>query len=211
MENKTLYEILGITKSATADEVKQAYRSKSKEYHPDKNQDNVKEANDKFIEVKQAYEILIDPVRRQKYDTTGTMDVLNTDMEIMAYIQNIVIPTILRIQKTYFEKTDMVVVIRDSINHLIEQAEEQIRNKKEELKRLETFLQRLKQDPEKKTRTTIFFQPKIQECNIFIQNMKSQIEVSNLVQELFDGAEWMGDREWMQSVFGNAQLENKKA
>ena len=67
---KDFYEILGITKSADANEIKKAYRKKAIEFHPDKNPGN-KEAEEKFKLAAEAYEILSDPQKKAKYDQYG--------------------------------------------------------------------------------------------------------------------------------------------
>ena len=64
---KDYYEILGVSKNATAAEIKKAYRKKALEYHPDKNPGD-KEAEEKFKEAAQAYEILGDEQKRAQYD-----------------------------------------------------------------------------------------------------------------------------------------------
>ena len=69
-EKRDYYEVLGVSKSASADEIKKAYRKMAKKYHPDVNPDN-KEAQAKFTEVNEAYEILSDPEKKSKYDTYG--------------------------------------------------------------------------------------------------------------------------------------------
>lgn len=64
------YEILGLTKSATDDEIKKAYRKLAVKYHPDKNPGD-KEAEERFREATEAYEILKDPQKRSQYDQFG--------------------------------------------------------------------------------------------------------------------------------------------
>ena len=75
MANKRdYYEVLGVSKTATEDELKKAYRKLAKKYHPDANPDNKEEAEAKFKEVNEAYEVLSDPKKRQMYDQFGTVD-----------------------------------------------------------------------------------------------------------------------------------------
>src|SRR5271154_22313 len=64
------YEILGVTKSGTPEEIKKAYRKVAIQFHPDKNPDN-KEAEDKFKEAAEAYEVLSNPEKRAQYDRFG--------------------------------------------------------------------------------------------------------------------------------------------
>lgn len=70
MSPKDLYEVLGISKTASDDEIKKAYRKLAMKYHPDRNPDN-KEAEEKFKEVQKAYDVLSDAKKRAQYDQFG--------------------------------------------------------------------------------------------------------------------------------------------
>ena len=69
-EKRDYYEVLGIAKTASEDEIKSAYRKLAKKYHPDLNPGN-KEAEEKFKEIGEAYEILSDAQKRARYDQFG--------------------------------------------------------------------------------------------------------------------------------------------
>jgi molecular chaperone DnaJ len=73
MAKKDYYEILGLQKGASDDEIKKGFRKLAIKYHPDKNQGD-KEAEEKFKEINEAYQVLSDPQKKAQYDQYGTSD-----------------------------------------------------------------------------------------------------------------------------------------
>lgn len=70
-DKRDYYEVLGVTKNSTDDEIKKAYRKLARKYHPDLNRDNPKAAEDKMKEVNEAYAVLSDKDKRAQYDQFG--------------------------------------------------------------------------------------------------------------------------------------------
>jgi molecular chaperone DnaJ len=71
MSKKDYYEVLGLDKSASDDDIKKAYRKLAMKFHPDRNKDNEAAAEEQFKEVKEAYETLSEPEKRARYDQYG--------------------------------------------------------------------------------------------------------------------------------------------
>ena len=70
MAKRDYYEVLGVSKNASDDEIKKAYKKMAIKYHPDRNPDD-KEAEAKFKEAAEAYDVLRDPQKRARYDQFG--------------------------------------------------------------------------------------------------------------------------------------------
>lgn len=71
MSKKDYYEVLEVSKSASEDEIKKAFRKLARQHHPDVNRDNPKAAEEKFKEINEAYEVLSDTEKRRQYDQFG--------------------------------------------------------------------------------------------------------------------------------------------
>ena len=69
VQYKDYYQILGVSREASADDIRKAYRKLAKQYHPDVSKE--KDAEEKYKEINEAYEVLKDPDKRKKYDTLG--------------------------------------------------------------------------------------------------------------------------------------------
>src|SRR5512136_736099 len=70
MEYKDYYKILGVSRDASADEIKSVFRKLAMQYHPDRNPGN-KQAEERFKEINEAYQVLSDPEKRSRYDQLG--------------------------------------------------------------------------------------------------------------------------------------------
>lgn len=77
-EKRDYYEVLGVSRGASQDEIKQAYRRLARKYHPDMNKENQKAAEEKFKEMSEAYEVLADDQKRAQYDQYGHAGVEGT-------------------------------------------------------------------------------------------------------------------------------------
>ena len=80
MAKRDYYKVLGVPKTASVDEIKKAFRTLAAQYHPDKNPDNKKAAEEKFKEIAEAYEALSDPEKRRNYDQFGHEGLRGTTM-----------------------------------------------------------------------------------------------------------------------------------
>ena len=69
-EKRDYYEVLGVNKSSSAEEIKKAYRKLALKYHPDRNPGDA-EAEEKFKEAAEAYDVLSNPEKKQRYDQFG--------------------------------------------------------------------------------------------------------------------------------------------
>lgn len=76
-EKRDYYDVLGISKNASKDEIKQAYRKLAMKFHPDMNKENPKAAEEKFKDISEAYEVLVDDDKHARYDQYGHEGVSN--------------------------------------------------------------------------------------------------------------------------------------
>jgi curved DNA-binding protein CbpA len=92
---KDHYQVLGVARDASQDEIKKAFRSLALRYHPDRNPQDQREAEEKFKEINAAYEVLGDRARRKQYDYLAVLSLLermntarNTPGEVFAPISD---------------------------------------------------------------------------------------------------------------------------
>ena len=131
------YEILGLTRDAVKEEIKQAMRDKAREHHPDLNGGA---SSDEFHKIKQAYDILSDPVLKQEYDTYGFTQDDNTAKQLRGMAIDIIGEIIKRGVSPDLTINTAETMMNESISHLerdigkLETKIDQLKNRKGRLK-----------------------------------------------------------------------------
>lgn len=172
-----LYEILGIKKNASQDDIKKSYRNLSKKHHPDKGGNG-----EKFNEINGAYMVLVDPQKRKHYDETGDIPKDNEQGRINTELVNLFFIVI----QSKGDNIKYVDIFKEMLNMIGKKINE-ITNHKENLVKEVLKFQDIK------TRTTgKFFQDiienKILDINKQINHSNSEIEVMNkMIKFIEDG------------------------
>jgi curved DNA-binding protein CbpA len=106
-----LYLILGLSNNATSDDIKIAYKKLAQQYHPDKNNGD----DTLFVKIKFAYEVLIDPISRKQYDTTGEAKInFNNKAKILEFLASMLLQ-IIDDDRTNTDNFDILRVMRNNI------------------------------------------------------------------------------------------------
>lgn len=134
--SENLYDVLGVDKNATDEEIKKAYREKAKENHTDKGGDN-----DKMVSINKAWQVLKDPLRRKRYDDTGEQTETPFDQKFAAFTQDIFIKIV---YETDVEKTDLIKAFKMYADKILEEQEKQKEDLDDKIKRLNKVIKRLK-------------------------------------------------------------------
>ena len=170
-EKKSLYDILGIKKNASKEEIKKAYRNKAKKLHPDRNPD--KDTSNEMSKISRAYEILSDPVKRLNYDKFGETEDGENPVEMNA---------IKILSELYFD----IILSERKIKNISDYITERINAK---LLRISEDQEKLKNKIEylNKTRKRILKSPKVDYLNLqyeeIIGAVNAELQNLNLQEE----------------------------
>jgi len=182
-----LYEVLGVSKNATPKEIKKAYKDKSKIHHPDKESGN----EDLFKKIQKAYTVLIDPLSRKMYDITGNAEEVSFEKEIQTFFDTYIIPEIINIEKTSFERVDIIKLIHALINDKIRELENKINQSKEVKRRLELILFRKRNKfTESEDILHKLFEPHIKKAEMTISMLRAEFDFIYRVCEIMEGYDY---------------------
>jgi curved DNA-binding protein CbpA len=187
---KSLYEILGIKKNASKDDIKKAYRSKVKETHPDKGG-----ATEAFVSVRFAFKVLSDPGARQRYDETG--DASDNFISEEAQLKQDAIGNLMQLFETFtqadFEQGANVDLIGEMEGHCLEN----INNLNSSINSLEKIIQKLTRYKDKmKYRGgkddlfSSFIDGRVRDCRNGIEHKKRTLKIQGITRDLLQDYEW---------------------
>lgn len=199
--NDSFYAILGVDPKATQDDLKDAYRQKAMQYHPDSGGDSADE--DKLKAINDIYAILSDPVKRRFYDAN---DFYDPDFD--ASIADAAAALFLTIVKKRVRDP-----VKAAVEHVFsETASYRVRknNLETEMVRMRGYLNRVEsQDGNKKSKFEQAIQANIDEIENDIRTMKRKIIVGDAIRAYFDGVSWKASIEEADQVLyhlGSGQI-----
>ncbi|MEB3150217.1 MAG: J domain-containing protein [Sphaerospermopsis sp.] len=177
------YDVLGVSSDASPEEIKSKYKSLAQHHHPDKGGDE-----ETFKRIKTAYEILIDPVRRKQYDTTGST----------AQDRSIRDECLERLSRMFFsfaaeidpERDDIVLKMRVETRKIKDESTHNIEVCKTFIKKLNTLITRLRFKQQGDDFLKSFAEKQLEIRNNELLNFQKQIMISEMMLELLENYEW---------------------
>lgn len=132
-----LYDILGVDKDATDEEIKAAYRNKAKKNHTDVGGDN-----DKMVAITKAYSVLKDPKKKEHYDNTGQEQLDGFDKRFRAFIQEIFIK-IVETDTVDVEHMDLIDLFKQNLGGMLSNGQNLLNKTERNLKKMRSALERV--------------------------------------------------------------------
>lgn len=197
----TLYEELEVEKTATPDEIKKAYRKKSKKVHPDHNPDDPKAA-EKFGELTKAYDILIDEEKRKRYDAGEDPDAMGSmktprDMAVHA-VMGLFSQVIEQVDEKH---TDIFSVMKEMVHTNILKFKGEISRGENQIRKYRSVMKRISN---KKKQENVFVQSleaQIRSVEGGKAQFEEQIKIAEIALSIIDDYKYQVDEE-MPTGFG---------
>lgn len=180
-----LYDNLGVSKEATPEEIKKAYRDQSKIHHPDKGGDAAE-----FRKVQRAYDLLSDSEKRSRYDRGEDMDSVESGVDPVVNILANLFTQVLQV--TDPDTTDIFKEMRKSLNNTLIELKKQIEKSKKVINKLEKVKARIKVDVESIFAQTIHAQQ--QALTLQITKTESDMALGQKALDRLKGCEYSADQ-----------------
>lgn len=182
MVSADLYQLLGIQRNATMEQVKTAYRAKAQQIHPDRNK--TAGAEEKFKALQAAYEVLSDPDRRKKYDDTGNADAEDPREE--AYVKLVMTFKAVVGQEFDVTRVDPVEGARQVIEATHQGLLERLDNIAAVIKKRKRILRRLRNTAGRENVLGVALEATITEMEEATVTAKKEIEIGRLMMKILD-------------------------
>ena len=196
------YEILDLPTNASVEEIRQKYKSLAQMYHPDKGGDE-----ETFKQLKLAYEILIDPVKRKQYDLTGKIsDDLGLRNEVLTQLSQMFLRLFANLDP---EKDDLVLMMKNETRRMKTTVEKDIQKSNDEISKLEKVINRIKLKSSGENLIISFAEAKVKEIKNDLITFSNRLQVCDMMIEILENYHYSLE-EWMLFI-GNAGTETLPA
>lgn len=196
------YEILDLPTNASVEEIRQKYKSLAQMYHPDKGGDE-----ETFKQLKLAYEILIDPVKRKQYDLTGKIsDDLGLRNEVLTQLSQMFLRLFANLDP---EKDDLVLMMKNETRRMKTTVEKDIQKSNDEISKLEKVINRIKLKSSGENLIVSFAEAKVKEIKNDLITFSNRLQVCDMMIEILENYHYSLE-EWMLFI-GNAGTETPPA
>lgn len=203
----TLYDTLGINKDATEKEIKEAFKSKAKENHPDKKGGDT----DKMVAINKAYSVLGDKERKEKYDTTGSTENTSFENKFIQYVNEVFMRIV---NETEDVKTsDVIKIFKINTKAIIKANKEKQKDLKHREEKLNIVIKKLKVKNDQTILTVL--NGHLAECGSHILGIENEIAFLNQCLDIinfyyydFDLKQSTEEPPLFQRIFTSTQFDN---
>ena len=176
------YTELEVPVDASTEDIKQKYRTLAQLHHPDKGGNE-----ERFKRIKQAYEILSDPFRRQQYDTTGEIHTVDIKDEAISNLVGILLHVVPNINA---DVDDLVFIVNVEIKSLLEHAHKDIGLTERYIEKLEKVISKLKLKSDGENILSGFIINQIKERKKELANFYRRVKMCNVMTEIINDYEY---------------------
>ncbi len=188
-KDKSLYKTLDVDEKATQEEIKEAFRKRARETHPDHHPEKADEFND----VSRAYAVLRVPQKRAQYDKGGDADDLSSPKdarhEAMAAVNNIFLAAVSELGEEIWT-TDIVKVLLMNAKEIRARTRDEIRGNRETMKKWKKIKRKMKHKGDGPDLFTGLCNDQIQYLELSIESKKYQVKVGDELVKLLNEYEW---------------------
>lgn len=204
MDDTNLYDILGVSKHATFEEIKAKYKSLAQQHHPDKGGDP-----EVFKKIKNAYEILSDPANRKKYDTTGNYEnVMSIRDEALSQLSRLFFNLLPNINP---DVDDLILIMKGECRREKENINQNIHTCKSHMFKLNTIINKTKKKKNSNENIIkMFAQNQLKNCENDLYHFMRQTRIIDDVIEILEDYQY-GDIAILIESFLNPTSANTSA